>query len=406
MPNDRVATLKLLGDWAPGHRRVVGAPVRLRAIFNLEGPVPGDRPLPGPVAKAGPSLSNQTLPDLPAGSVASLSNNHIMDYGASGLAATFAALEQKSLVPVGAGADEAAARRAVTITEGGQSIAVLARCEVQFGLARGDAAGTAGLDPSDFREIGRLARLHDSVIVSVHAAAEMFPWPSPARQRLFRSLIDAGANVVYGHHAHVPQGWEFHNNGLILYGLGNYCVDPWKWSGRPNTLWSLSPEISIGPSGIRFRPFVSTVNLDHESISLGEAECHGSHPCMAYFEACNAALSDNRLLESLWQEYAMRIYRETYSEWLWPSGSMLRRARRAGGALFRAVAGTRRMKNDKPSEAQRSFLLRYHCFSCQSHREALETALGVLGGELPDLRSERARRLLDACRQAAFPEQA
>ena len=54
------------------------------------------------------------------------------------------------------------------------------------------------------------------VIVSVHAAIEDSPWPSPYIRELYHSFIDAGATVVHGHHLHVPQGYETYDEGVIF----------------------------------------------------------------------------------------------------------------------------------------------------------------------------------------------
>ena len=38
------------------------------------------------------------------------------------------------------------------------------------------------------------------------------------------AVIDAGADIVHGHHSHIPQGYERYNGGFICYGLGNLLV--------------------------------------------------------------------------------------------------------------------------------------------------------------------------------------
>ncbi len=53
------------------------------------------------------------------------------------------------------------------------------------------------------------------------------------------------------------------------------------------------------------------------------------------------------------------------------------------------------LRNSDAKYIKNKFLLWYHMFACESHSDAISTALGVLGGELEDVRSLEARRLID-----------
>lgn len=61
-------------------------------------------------------------------------------------------------------------------------------------------------------------------IVSVHHGEEFRHVPAADIVRDYRALVDAGADMVLGHHPHVAQGIEKYNNGLIFYSLGNYAM--------------------------------------------------------------------------------------------------------------------------------------------------------------------------------------
>lgn len=65
----------------------------------------------------------------------------------------------------------------------------------------------------------------DFLAVSVHAGHEFTTVPSPRIRRAYRSLIDAGADAVIGHHPHVIQGMERYGDGFIAYSLGNLVFD-------------------------------------------------------------------------------------------------------------------------------------------------------------------------------------
>ncbi|MCP5100936.1 MAG: CapA family protein, partial [Chloroflexi bacterium] len=65
----------------------------------------------------------------------------------------------------------------------------------------------------------------DHVIVLLHSGYEYVESPSPPQIAAARAAIDAGAALVIGHHAHILQGIEFYNNGVIIYGTGNFAFD-------------------------------------------------------------------------------------------------------------------------------------------------------------------------------------
>jgi poly-gamma-glutamate synthesis protein (capsule biosynthesis protein) len=59
-------------------------------------------------------------------------------------------------------------------------------------------------------------------IVMVHGGAEWATRPSGSQRELYRSFVDAGADLVLGHHSHVVQGVESYEGALIAYSLGNF----------------------------------------------------------------------------------------------------------------------------------------------------------------------------------------
>jgi poly-gamma-glutamate synthesis protein (capsule biosynthesis protein) len=70
------------------------------------------------------------------------------------------------------------------------------------------------------------------VIVVLHSGYEYVEEPSPPQAAAAKAAIDAGADLVIGHHAHILQGIEFYNGGVIVYGLGNFAFEI---DGDPNT---------------------------------------------------------------------------------------------------------------------------------------------------------------------------
>jgi len=69
-----------------------------------------------------------------------------------------------------------------------------------------------------------LLRLSDAEhrIVNLHWGYEHTEVPAPFQRDLAHRLIDAGANIIIGHHPHVAQGWEIYRGAPIFYSLGNF----------------------------------------------------------------------------------------------------------------------------------------------------------------------------------------
>lgn len=65
------------------------------------------------------------------------------------------------------------------------------------------------------------------LICSIHWGLEFLDYPGPEQIELGHRLIDAGVDLVLGHHPHVLQPVERYQNGLIFYSLGNFVFDLW-----------------------------------------------------------------------------------------------------------------------------------------------------------------------------------
>ena len=73
--------------------------------------------------------------------------------------------------------------------------------------------------------IARLASSSDLVVVNIHWGVEYKHYANQIQQNIAHSLIDAGADVIIGHHPHVVEGIEVYKNKPIFYSLGNFIFD-------------------------------------------------------------------------------------------------------------------------------------------------------------------------------------
>jgi poly-gamma-glutamate capsule biosynthesis protein CapA/YwtB (metallophosphatase superfamily) len=167
--------------------------------------------------------------------VLSLANNHAMDYGAQTLLQAIALLEKHDISTVGAGANSAQAYTPLLKDMTTGSIAILAFVDVPVEVrgfdtriwsAQETKTGVAWANAGQMQSAIALARESaDFTIVLLHSGYEYISAPSPPQQAAARLAIDAGADLVIGHHSHVLQGVEYYADGVIIYGLGNFAFE-------------------------------------------------------------------------------------------------------------------------------------------------------------------------------------
>ena len=167
--------------------------------------------------------------------IVSLANNHGMDFGPESLLQGISLLQAQNVTPIGAGANETAARTPYIYDTEHLDIAFLAYVNVPVEIsgfdtrswaATADQPGLAWATPDIIAaDVAAIKDTVDHVIVVLHSGFEYQFDPSPPQQENSRAAIDAGATVVVGHHAHVLQGIEYYNGGVIVYGLGNFAFE-------------------------------------------------------------------------------------------------------------------------------------------------------------------------------------
>lgn len=155
-----------------------------------------------------------------------LANNHIYDYGKKGIEETINFLKCNNVDFVGAGINGDMYKEYIKEING-IKIGILNYAENGFGAAtENDDYGYAYMLNYNVKEkITNIKKQVDKLVIVVHAGAEHWDVPLPEIRNLYKKFIDLGADVIIGHHPHVPQGIENYNNGLIIYSLGNFAFD-------------------------------------------------------------------------------------------------------------------------------------------------------------------------------------
>ena len=174
--------------------------------------------------------------------VVSLANNHGMDYGQEALLQAIDLLQAQGITPVGAGENFSDAHAPHITQVNGLSLAFLGYVNVPVEVTGFDTAIWTASETSPGLAWGApeiiaddVTAVHDQVdlvVVVLHSGYEYIEEPSEAQAAAAHAAIDAGADLVIGHHAHILQGIEFYNDGVIVYGLGNFAFEI---DGRPET---------------------------------------------------------------------------------------------------------------------------------------------------------------------------
>ncbi|MDX6258295.1 MAG: hypothetical protein QOJ11_4629 [Frankiales bacterium] len=162
--------------------------------------------------------------------VVTMANNHGEDYGQVGLADTLAAADAADFPVVGIGADEDAAFAPYGVTVKGDKVAIIGATQVlDNNLA---ATWTAGPDKPGLASANNVPRLldavraaratADTVVVYLHWGKELASCPTSSQRTLAQRLVDAGADIVVGSHAHVQLGAGRLGGAFVDYGLGNF----------------------------------------------------------------------------------------------------------------------------------------------------------------------------------------
>lgn len=173
--------------------------------------------------------------------VASLANNHVLDFGTGGLEDTIDAFDAAAIAHCGAGRTRSEARKPAVIEVGGLRLGFLSFMQHYKIYVAEDVYATRTRPGPQRLNLARarvdLAKLENQVdlrIALVHWGRN-YRKVNPRQQRLGAALREAGADIIIGHHPHVAQRVELVDGSPICYSLGNGPLGtPGRFhSGRP-----------------------------------------------------------------------------------------------------------------------------------------------------------------------------
>jgi poly-gamma-glutamate synthesis protein (capsule biosynthesis protein) len=204
-----------------------------------------------------------------------LSNNHINDYGNESVEYTMNLLDEHSISCFGVGLEN---QNFNSYTDEKEKIIFLA-----YATRSSDFTGSKlfaeenfyGVKDVDLKEIETVRKEYPSyaIIVNIHWGIEDIKYPEPEKVMLGRQIIDAGADLVIGHHPHIIQPYAKYKEKYIFYSIGNFYFNNihFELNGRTylkNALKhqkkGLMPMFSIKNGNVRVEKiFMLTIKKDN-----------------------------------------------------------------------------------------------------------------------------------------------
>jgi poly-gamma-glutamate synthesis protein (capsule biosynthesis protein) len=198
------------------------------------------------------------LKELNVGLV-SVANNHVYDNLESGFKETISFLKEKNIRFTGAFTDPVKDQftSSEILSIKGKKIAFISYVHPDTNPSLPNSCGLK-VNLYNFskilNEILSIKKSSDYIVLLLHWGIDNSAFPAPWQRKHARKFINAGADIIIGHHAHVIQGFEFIENKPVYYGLGNFCFSPFKSNGRIYELDRKKHTKSI----------IVNIELDHE----------------------------------------------------------------------------------------------------------------------------------------------
>ena len=287
-----------------------------------------------------------------------IANNHIMDGGKTGLFDTIKAIKEKNIHYIGAGENVKEAAKPYIIDKDCK-IGVYACAEHEFSIA-GDS--TPGANPADlltvFDDVAELKKQVDHVIVLYHGGREHYRYPSPRLQKICRKLIDAGASLVLTQHSHCIGCEEKYQNGIIVYGQGNFIFDKSENEFRNSGLL-LKTDFAKDGFSVEYVPLEKNAN---------GVRCAAEKSIIEGFFARGEEIKADGFIEKRYQEEAAKFI-DTYLMYFHGKRSFASKVlcRLFGKKYVRAYCAKHYKTNDLAA------ILNY--ISCEPHSEIVSNGL-------------------------------
>lgn len=202
-----------------------------------------------------------------------IANNHVMDAGLDGLVSTLEIAKAKGVRTFGAGRNLAEASSPVYLDEAG-GIGLIG-----VGYMQGCPPATAdeaGVFPWNAMEsiAERIAEVKSRCrwcVVVAHGGEEFASMPLPYTRDRYLQYLAFGADVVVGHHPHVPENYELFDDGkAIFYSLGNFIFDTDYQRAHPYTDRGVLLKLLFTPDKVTFEALGTRIDRTEGRIKTAD----------------------------------------------------------------------------------------------------------------------------------------
>jgi len=302
-------------------------------IVNLECPLTATG---APVVKSGSVFKG--LPEHLQGmtvvpfEIVTLGNNHVFDYGIEGFVATRDLLLSNGIHFTGAGLCLAEAQTPVRLTRHGIRIGVISFGEGEdLTAARDDQPGVLGWEIERIIDGIRDLRSRVHVIIVIcHGGVEYIPFPPPYLVKALQRIAESGADLVIGHHPHVPQGIQIHNGVPICYSLGNFVFfQPVDLLYRKIGYLIRAGLTQEGLESLRIIPYA----IGAERLRLLKGET--LKRCLKKLESLSEPLFLSETLEAAWAGFLKYYGKEGFQKEMAEIMGCFEKSSLKGAAMFR-----------------------------------------------------------------------
>ncbi|MBO4903191.1 MAG: CapA family protein [Lachnospiraceae bacterium] len=195
-------------------------------------------------------------------------NNHIMDAGADGIRDTLTEARACNALTLGAGMNEEEARRPVIFPEAGGIGMIGVGYQRACRRAGTDTPGCFSWSDMDAIEtaIRKIKEKNRWCIVVAHGGEEFTSLPSPYTRDRYIAYLQMGADLVVGHHPHVPMNFETFPGKAIFYSLGNFVFDTDYQRSQFHTETGLFLKLKLTKEQFSFEPYGILIDRETDRI--------------------------------------------------------------------------------------------------------------------------------------------
>lgn len=219
----------------------------------------------------------EALPSVRAAGVdvANMGNNHSQDFGAEAMIDGRANLIAAGISPVGAGKDAYEAAEPALYEINGWTVAVIGFGGVAPNsgwYATTESPGMRSGDdiPSMVRAVQAADEVADIVVVTIHWGFELQTEPPAEDIERAKAMVDAGADIIFGHHQHRMNPLEYIDGKPVFWGLGNFV---WPHNSTASATTGIA-RVVINPDGTMEACLIDAFIKTHgRPVITGEAEC-------------------------------------------------------------------------------------------------------------------------------------